>query len=334
MTRKAPHRLCLAVTGAQTFLGRNLIGLLEEDPKVARIIALDTVAPDTAGEKTHFYEMDVSQPAAEERLAEILGAEAVQCVAHLAFLEAPTQATAWAHELESVGTMHVLNACRRSNVRKFIMRSHTSLYGAHPTNPNFLTEGHPLRARAAEPYFADKLQAERDALRFGKPGSGRSVTVLRMAPILGPGVQNAITRYLGRRAVPTLLGFDPLWQFLHEADAVAALKLAVNRDVAGIYNIVGQGVLPLSTAIKLAGRVNVPLPSPFARSLARALWVAHLLEAPPALLDYLQYICVADGAAAEVHLGFVPAFTTREAVIDFANAQHLRDVRLLSEANP
>ena len=30
-------------------------------------------------------------------------------------------------------------------------------------------------------------------------------------------------------------------------------------------------------------------------------------------------------------MGFTPVYTTREAVIDYASAQHLRDVRLLSE---
>jgi UDP-glucose 4-epimerase len=51
------------------------------------------------------------------------------------------------------------------------------------------------------------------------------VTVLRLAPILGPTVNNYLTRYLGRRVVPTLMGFDPLMQFLHEVDALAAFKL-------------------------------------------------------------------------------------------------------------
>jgi UDP-glucose 4-epimerase len=32
-------------------------------------------------------------------------------------------------------------------------------------------------------------------------------------------------------------------------------------------------------------------------------------------------------------MGFVPVYTTREALIDYASAQHLRDVKLLSE-NP
>lgn len=330
-TRPASQR-SVAITGAGSFLGQDLIGLLEEDPRVRRIAALDVTAPTTAKAKTRVYELDLSEPATEERVAEICQADEIDTLVHLAFLGSPTHASAWAHELESVGTMHVLNACRRARVQKLVMWSQTVLYGAQPTHPNFLSEQHALRARRDDPFFADKIEAEQDALRFGKPGKGRLVTILRTAPILGPSVDNYVTRYLGRRLVPTLLGFDPLWQFLHEADAALAFKLAVDRDVGGVFNIVGDGVLPLSTVVKLSGRVAVPLPGPLMRGVARALWLAHLSEAPPSFIDYLKYLCVADGAHAARVLGFKPLFSTRDAVLDFATAQHLRDVRLLTES--
>ncbi len=321
----------VAVTGASGFLGKNLIGVLEEDPRIRRIAAIDVTPPVTAGEKTRVYDVDLTEPAAEERVAEIFGAEDVDTLVHLAFLSSPTHDSAWAHELESVGTMHVLNACRRAEVKKLVLWSQTVLYGAHPDHPNFLTERHALRARRDDPFFADKIEAEQDALRFGKPGKGRTVSILRTAPILGPTVDNYVTRYLGNRVVPTLMGFDPLWQFLHEADAVAAFKLAVDRDFVGVFNIVSDGVLPLSTVVKLAGRVAVPVPGPLVRGVAKTLWFTHLSHAPPSFLDHLKYLCVADGKHARRVMGFTPLYSTREAVLDFANAQHLRDVKLLSE---
>jgi len=128
-----------------------------------------------------------------------------------------------------------------------------------------------------------------------------------------------------------VLGFDPLWQFLHEADAIAAFRLAVVRDAPGVFNIAPDGVLPLGTAIRLAGRHALPLPRPVAGSLVGALWVAQFAEAPPAFFDYLQYVCVADGELARKAMGYRPLYTSREALIDFANAQHLREVKLLSE---
>ncbi|MEZ4409881.1 MAG: NAD-dependent epimerase/dehydratase family protein [Polyangiales bacterium] len=332
VARVAPPRRTVALTGADGFLGRNLIGLLEDDDRVGRVLAIDVKNPPTAGRKTRFYKVDLTQPSVDQSLAEIFASEGVDTVLHMAFLASPTHARAWAHELESVGTMHVLNACRQHTVRRFVLWSQTLIYGALPSNPNHLTEDHPLRGSAESRFLQDKIQAEEAVARFARQVPGTTCTVLRLAPILGPTVTNWLTRFLGHRLVPTLMGFDPLVQLLHEVDALAAFKLAVMRDAPGTYNIVGDGVLPLSTVIHLAGRSPLPVPHPLAKPLASALWTAQLSEAPPPFVDYLRWVCVADGAKAARELGFRPAFTTREAVLDYAGAQSLRDVQLLKPA--
>src|SRR5262245_32568187 len=84
----------VALTGAASFLGRNLIGVLEEDPHIARVIAIDVKSPDTSGAKTRMYEVDLTAPASEERVSEILAADRVDTLVHLAFLSSPTHATA------------------------------------------------------------------------------------------------------------------------------------------------------------------------------------------------------------------------------------------------
>jgi UDP-glucose 4-epimerase len=332
VVRAARARRTVALTGTDAFLGRNLVGLLEDDDRVGKILALDVKHPSTAGRKTRFYKTDLTQPTVDARLAEVLAAEGVDTFLHLAFLASPTPAGAWAHELESVGTMHVLNACRERPVRKLVVWSQTLLYGASPSNPNFLAETHLLRGHPASRFLRDKIEVEGAVQRFAQHVPGTVVTVLRLAPILGPTVHNYVTRYLGRRVVPTLLGFDPLVQFVHEVDALAAFKLAVMRDCPGVYNIAGEGVLPLSTAIKLAGRLQVPVPYSLAYPLTGLLWTAQLAEAPPEWLDFLRWICIADGDKAQQALQFRPVFTTREAVLDYAGAQRLRDARLLRPA--
>jgi UDP-glucose 4-epimerase len=309
-----------------------LVGLLEEDDRIRRIVAIDVKPPATSAGKTRLYEVDLTQPTAEARVAEIFSAERVDAVAHLAFLSSPTHATAWAHELESVGTMHVAVAARHAHVRKVVLWSQTWLYGAHPANPNFLTEKHALRAPQGEPYFGDKIEAEEQVRKLAQRAPGTVVTILRMAPILGPTVHNAVTKYLSRKLAPVMMGFDPLFQFLHEVDAIAALHLALLRDAAGTFNVVGDGVLPLSTIIKLAGRVALPVPHPVAETLGAIGWAAQLAEAPPAFIKYLRFLCVADGQRARDVMGFRPAHTSREALLDFVSAQRLRDVKLLSES--
>ncbi|MBZ0115719.1 MAG: NAD-dependent epimerase/dehydratase family protein, partial [Sandaracinaceae bacterium] len=302
--RVRPERRVVAVTGADSFLGRNLIGLLEEDDSITRIVAIDVRRPRTAGRRTRFYEIDLAQPSVEARLGEILHAEEVDAIVHAAFLSSPTPAEAFAHELESVGTMNLLNAARTIPLRKLVLSSQTLLYGPHPSNPNHLTEEHPLRGLASCRFLADKIDAEREVARFAQSAPDCSVTVLRLAPLLGPTVQSWVSRWLSRSLVPTLLGFDPLVQLLHEMDAVAAFKLALDRRAPGTFNIVGDGVLPVSTLIKLAGRVAVPLPELVLRAAASLLWTVQLNEAPAAFVAFLRYVCVADGRAATRGLGF------------------------------
>ncbi len=326
-----PTGRVVALTGAASFLGQNLVGVLEEDPRTERIVCIDVKAPETSGPKTRMYPVDLTAPSSEERVAEILAAEGVDTLIHLAFLSSPTHAIAWAHELESVGTMHVLHAARQHPLRKLILWSQTILYGAEPTNPNFLTERHPLRADPDQAFFADKIAAERELTAFAAKAKGTVCTVLRTAPIVGPTVNNYITRYLAERAIITLAGFDPLWQFVHEVDAIAAFKLAIDRDFPGTFNIVGEGVLPLSTVIKLAGRTTVPVFHPIANALIGAAWAVQAAYAPASFLRYLRYLCIADGEKAARVMGFRAAYTTREALLDYISAQRLRDVRLLQE---
>jgi UDP-glucose 4-epimerase len=345
----------VAVTGACAFLGKNLVGVLEEREDVERIVILDVASPPTAGRKSRAYRIDLTQPAISARITEILRAEKVTELAHLAFLSSPTTAEPWAHELESVGTMHVLHACRESPVERVVVSSQTMLYGPHPSNPNFLLESSALRGIRGGPspfgrtfgqgdcsFLADKIDAEREVDRFAKDRPEVSVATLRFAPILGPTVRTWVTRWLSRRIVPTLLGFDPLVQLIHKMDAVSALVLAldpsrwraatgrVGEGARGAFNIVGQGVLPVSTVIKLAGRAALPVPGPLLTRGTELLWMAGLNEAPSAFVDFLRHLCVADGSRARRELGFVAAFTTKEAVLDFGGALRLREARLLS----
>src|SRR5262245_56975704 len=132
-----------AITGACTYLGVELVRRLAEDPRYERVIVLDVRPPPVMigpGSKVVFYNVDLTQPTVDDDLAVLLEREKVDTVVHGAFLSHPTHAAEWAHELEDVGTMHVLNACAEVAPARLVMVSSTLCYGAHPANPNFLTE--------------------------------------------------------------------------------------------------------------------------------------------------------------------------------------------------
>lgn len=308
----------VAITGACHFLGTELIKRLEEDATCARILALDIRKPDIPLEKTEFHHVDLTVPGVDRALARLLQSNRVDTLIHAAFLSFPTHASEWAHELEDVGTMHVLNACAEVSPARFILASTTLVYGASSANPNFFSESDPLKGHPRSRFISDKVGAERQVWRFADEHPEIQVAVLRFAPILGPTINNMFTRFFSRPMAPVIMGYDPLLQFVHENDAVTAFHLAVNRSVTGAFNIVGKGVLPYRTVLALMGRLPLPLPHLLARPLAKTLWVTQVADTPPSFIDFLRFLCVADGERAKRKLGFVARFGIKRTVLDFA----------------
>jgi UDP-glucose 4-epimerase len=313
-----PEQRVVAVTGAYSFIGAELIKRLERDRRYYKVLAIDIRKPTFPMSKTQFHKIDLTLPTADADLAAVWKREGVDTVVHTAFLSTPTHANAWAHELESIGTMHVLNACAETDVRKLVVWSQTVVYGAHPLNPNFLAEEHELRGHLSRSRFVkDKVEVERQVRRFRDEHGGTLVTTLRTAGTLGPTIRNFATRFFARPVAPTLMGYDPLMQIVHERDVVDAFALAVDNDFPGEFNIVADGVLPYSTILAMMGKVPLPMPHFLARPLSRALWATQIFDSPPNFLDFLRFLCVADGGKARRVMGFAPRYDIKATIHDF-----------------
>jgi UDP-glucose 4-epimerase len=76
-------------------------------------------------------------------------------------------------------------------------------------------------------------------------------------------------------------------------------------------------VLPYTTVLALLGRVPLPMPQLVARQLTKILWTTQLVGSPPSFLDFLLYLCVADGARARRELGFSPRLSIKRTILDF-----------------
>ena len=317
-----PEQRVVAVTGAYSFIGAELIKRLERDRRYYKVLAIDIRKPTFPMSKTQFHKIDLTMPTADADLAAIWKREGVDTVVHAAFLSTPTHANAWAHELESIGTMHVLNACAETAVRKLVVWSQTVVYGAHPLNPNFLSEEHELRGHASRSRFVkDKAEVERQVRRFAAEHEETIVTTLRTAATLGPHIRNFATRFFARPVAPTMMGYDPLMQLVHERDVIDAFTLTVDNDFAGEFNVVGEGVLPYSTILAMMGKVPLPMPHFVARPLSRALWATQIFDSPPNFLDFLRFLCVADGAKARRVMGFAPLYDIKATIHDFLGVE-------------
>ncbi len=310
--------LSVAVTGGDTLFGRDLIAALDSDPDVERVLSLDVRPPSEQLWKTSWHKTDLVHPRSAEQLTKALREQSVDVVVHTAFLARPVHRGGWAHELEAIGTRHLLAAVEAAGVRRVVMRSSTLTYGALATHPGRIPEGAALSGAAESRFLADKVEAENQLTRFAQRNPERVVTILRLAPLLGAKSDTLATLYLSNTVCPMLLGFDPLVQLLHEADAVEAVRTALHCDVRGAVNVAASGVLPLSQAVKLCGARALPLPAGVLRRLSETLWLAQVGDFPPGLLDFLRYACVGDLTRMRRELHFSPKHDVRESILAFA----------------
>lgn len=300
----------IAITGTRGFIGGMLLARLCADGAGTNVVAIDRAPPEVPRRAGYRFERcDFTAPTADQQLTRILTRHRCDIVVHAALHSQPKRNQEYSHELQSIGTFYLLHAVHAAGVRKVIIASTTEVYGAFPDNPSFLTETHALRGSAHSTYLRDKVEIEREAAAFARRTPGTTVTVLRPCTILGPRIRNYKTHLLKEPVIPTVLGFDPLVQFLHEADAIAAFAAAIERDAPGAFNIVGRGVVPLSHALAMIGKTRLPLPTPLLRAATSALWHLDVRNTPPSHIEFMKYSCIADGARAAAALGFQPQYT-------------------------
>jgi UDP-glucose 4-epimerase len=304
----------VAITGTASFLGGRLLRHLVAQRGADGVLAVDITPPPTTLHGVRHRMVDLTLPGADRRLVEVFREEDVDTVVHAAFFTTPRRDAAYAHELESIGTLHLAAAAAAAGVRHLVLRSFTAVYGARGQNPSFLTEERRPDADSRLSWVRDKLEAEEHAFSFARRYPGLGVSVLRFATLLGPGVHTFYTRLLSRRVVPVVLGYDPLVQLLHPDDALDAAALALEKGPSGVVNVVPRAALTLLTALHLSDKLTVAVPHPMAYPLAELWWASGVGEAPGGFIDFVRYPCVADGEKARVELGFAARYSSREAL--------------------
>jgi len=307
----------IAVTGTASFLGGRLLRRLASERGADSVLAVDIAPPPLALQGVRHRMVDLTLPGADRRLVEVFREEHVESVFHAAFFTTPRRDESYAHELESIGTLHLSAAAAAAGVKRLVVRSFTAVYGARGQNPGLLTEERRPDAEARLAWVRDKLEAEQHAFSFSRRYPGLGVTVLRFATLLGPGVHTHYTRILSKRLVPVVLGYDPLVQLLHPDDALAAAGLALEAEPLGVVNVVPRSALTLLTALHLADKVTLPVPHPAAYPLADLAWSAGVGEAPGGFVDFARFPFVADGEKARAGLGFSARHSSRQALEAF-----------------
>ena len=326
----ADGALRVAVTGAAGYLGGRLIERLHVCDKVGYILATDIrrggFETRLYRDRVEFVRLDVTEP-----FPNLLAHHEINTVIHLAYMLNPGRRADLARRVNVSGTDHVIEACSNADVNHIIYLSSTSVYGAHPDNPEFLTEEDPVRPIPGFQYSEDKAAAEKRLTDFAEAGTGSrpapAVTILRVCPVMGPHADNFIANAFLKPVLPRVGSANPPMQFVHEDDLTEVVlrcletKTARPGEAAGaaIYNVAGDGTITWDRMTAVMGRRVLKLPPVAWRSITSLAWGLGLQSDSPACgLDFIRYRWTASAAKLKRELGVRLRYTSSEAWESFA----------------
>jgi UDP-glucose 4-epimerase len=310
------------VTGLGTFWGGRAALALEADPNVDVIIGLDTHEPTVELERTEFVRVDNNYSI----LARIVAATGVDTIVHTFLTVDPTLQTHRAmHETNVIGTMNLFAAAseRDSTVRSVVVKSSTVVYGCSPRDPTYFREQTPP-SQSLRPGVERSLSQVEDYVRdFAEDNPHVRVTLLRFTNVIGQEIITPLTRALEMPLVPSIAGFDPRFQFVHEDDVIRAILHVLEHDLNGIYNVAGDGMLPWSEVVAMAGKRRIPLPPFISPMMLVPGRLTGLLELPDEYLRLLRYGRGVDNRRLK-KTGFRYDYSSAQAVMAFVEAVRLR----------
>jgi UDP-glucose 4-epimerase len=312
----------ILLTGIRSHLAAGLARRLEADSEVERIVGVDREEPEARFERTEFVRADIRNPL----VVKVLQTTEVDTLVHLGLLSAPGRAGGRGRmkDINVIGAMQLFAACQRAErLRKVVVRSSTAVYGASPRDPAIFTEG--MTARAEPRGFGkDVLDVEAYARTMARRSPNIHLSVLRFTNFIGPRIDSAMTRYLSLPVIPTALGYDPRLQLVHEDDAVEVLLRAVREDHPGTFNVAGDGVVPLSQAVRLMGKLPVPVVLPAASPLAETLRRRGAVDFPADQVRLLLYGRAVDTSRLAEEFAWHPVYSTRDGLLDFVRGTGTR----------
>lgn len=310
------------VTGLGTFWGARVAHALESDPEVDVIVGLGVDEPKIELERTEYVRADATYSI----LSRLVKATQVDTIVHTHLVVDPSQMPAREiHEVNVIGTMNLLAAASdpASSVRDIVVKSSTIVYGSSAQDPTWFDEDMTRRTRAGATRIELSLEEVEGYVRdYATDNPHVNIALLRFCKVLGDELETPISRALQLPVVPSIAGFDPRFQFVHEHDVVRAMLFVLDRRISGVFNVAGDGVLPWSEVAAICGKRTFPIP-PYGTGLAGMVLRRMGLDLPDELLTLLRYGRGVDNRRLK-DLGFAYDHTTAGTVRAFAESTRLR----------
>lgn len=299
----------VAITGISGRTGQRLLRRLDGDPRVERVVGLDTRDPQFRPRRLDFHAVDIGGADLKPLL------EGLDVLVHMAFLLEPLPDDEVMARVNIEGTRRVLDAAAATGVGKVIHVSSAFAYGAWPDNPTPLTEDAPLRPNHAFAFAVHKAETERLLMEWHDEHPGVTTVVLRPPLVLGGGTPASIRALVRGRVPVRVRDASPDVQYLHVDDLASALAFGVFEDLEGVYNVAPDGWLSHEDAVALAGWApRVAVSADVAERTCRRLWQAGVGDVPPGMIPLLAHSCVIANDRL-VAAGWRPDHTNEEALL-------------------
>lgn len=212
-----------------------------------------------------------------------------------------------------LGTRSLLELALKYRVKSVVVLSTFHVYGAHQHNHLYITEEDPLLASQTFPEVVDAVELDNVSAAFSLRNPQVRTVILRPTNIIGNQIRNQVSTFLRGHMSPILMGYDPMWQFIHEDDMANAILLALEGKKSGIYNVGGEGVIAISHAIKNAGGASISVPSFLSGIVMKGLKLTGQFF-PRHLVDFFKYPVIISDKAFRKDFGFEPQMTTADAL--------------------
>lgn len=304
----------ILVTGIASYLGRMVtVELLRRDHEV---LGIDRRPWPDAPPGVEMHQADIRKRPAED----VFRTGRPDAMIHMATVTHFSRRVEERQRINLLGTRVVFEHCANYGVKQAVFVGRHTFYGADAESPLYHTEAEPPMAVTTYPELADLVAADLFAgsalWRFAE----LDTAVLRLAYILGPSRAGTLASYLGGSRVPTIIGFDPLFQFIHEQDAARAIVLALEHQLRGVFNVTGPRPVPLSLLIKATGRQNLPVLEPLFHRITGRFGLPPL---PRGAVNHVKYPVVVDGAAFREATGFDENFDEVQTMESYAAVDEL-----------
>ena len=295
----------VAVTGAAAGIGAALAAALVDDASVRKVIAID----DHRGQQAEatWRIADVRDPALASKLS------GVDVLVHLALDLALDAVPVERRALNVRGTTVALTAAAAAGVKRVVVLTSALVYGSQAPHAGPLGDDAAVLADPDDSVLGDLVEMEAVVDRARRAHPWLEISVLRPAPLVGPGIDSVVTRHFEAPRLLVLRGSAPLWQFCHVDDLVSALRVAALGPYLTSANVAGDGWLSQEDVERVSGLRRIELPASVAISTAERLHRIGITPAASSELSFLVHPLVVTTQALTA-AGWKPAFDNESAL--------------------